>query len=59
MKKKSKSDESKEPSFGKKAEAVATGMGEGYFKSQSKEDQEKQKDLGEAIGTALGKALYS
>ena len=34
-------------------------MGEGYYKSQSKEDQEMQKDLGEEIGTSLGKALYS
>ena len=59
MEKKSDSDKRKEPTFAKKAKAVALGMGEGYFKRQSKEDQEMQKDLGEAIGTALGKALYS
>ena len=43
MKKKSKSDESKEPSFGKKAEAVATGMGEGYFKAKAKKIKKSKK----------------
>lgn len=42
----------------KKVEAVATGMGEGYFKSQSEDDQKYQAYAAESIGTAIGKMIY-
>jgi len=41
-----------------KVEAVATGMGEGYFKSQSEDDQKYQKYAAESIGTAVGNVIY-
>ena len=54
----SDSDSNNGPSTLKKVDAFVTGMGEGYFKSQSKEAQEAQKYTAEAIGTAIGKMIY-
>ena len=54
----SDSDEKKGPTLKDKIEAVVTGMGQGYFESQSKEDQQYQKEAAEAIGTAIGKWKY-
>ncbi len=58
-KSKSDSDDKKDPSIKDKIEAVVEGMGEGYFESQDKEDQQYQKEAAEYIGTAIGKKIYS